>query len=145
VRGVSVRVRFAYVLLAVATLLAGSASGQDPRASSAQAAARQFLLLIDRNDAKASWDVAGKRFQDAIDAPRWAHALDAVRLPLGAVVQRTLLSTQFTQALPDSAQEGDFAILLYRTTFAKKSDGSESVTLERGSGGVWRVVGYLIR
>ena len=143
-RGVSTQVRFALALLAVATLFAGAALGQDPRASAAQAAARQFLLLTDRSDAKASWNAAAKQFQGAITMPRWAQALEAVRLPLGAVAERTLLSTAFMRTLPGSGQDGDFATLLYRTSFAK-TERSESVTVERESDGVWRVVGYFIR
>ncbi len=139
------RARFALALLVVATLLAIPASGQDPRASAAQAAARQFLLLTDHGDAKASWDAAAKQFQIAITPLRWAQALNKVRQPLGEVVDRALLSTRFLRKLPGSAQEGDFVVLLYRTSFAKKAEGSESVTLERGADGVWRVVGYLIR
>jgi hypothetical protein len=144
-RCVSMRACCALALLVVATLLAIPASAQDPRASAAQVAARQFLKLTDRGDAKASWDAAAKQFQEAITVQRWAQALASVRRPLGEVADRTLLSTRFLQKLPDSVREGDFVVLLYRTNFAKKVDGSESVTLERGVDGVWRVVGYLIR
>jgi hypothetical protein len=139
------RARFALALLVVATLLAMPANAQDPRASGAQAAARQFLLLTDRGDAKASWDAAARQFQDAITPQRWAQALASVRKPLGEVVDRALLSTRFVRTLPGSTKEGDFAVLLYRTSFAKRTNGSESVTLERGVDGAWRVVGYLIR
>ena len=84
-RVVSIRARVAAALLAAAVLLAAPASAQDPRASEAQIAARQFLLLTDRGDAKASWEGSGKMFQDAITEPRWAAALGGVRPPLGAV------------------------------------------------------------
>jgi hypothetical protein len=52
-----------------------------------------------------------------------------------------MLSTTFTKQLPDGS-EGEFALVLFRTAFAKKADHRETVMLERESDGVWRVIGY---
>jgi Protein of unknown function (DUF4019) len=122
----------------------GSAAAQDPRATSAQIQARNWLELTDGGDALASWKAAGKKFQDAITAERWADSLKQVRPPLGATSERTLLSTQFTKGF-SGAPEGDYVLLTFRSNFANKTDSRETVTLEREGDGVWRVIGYFIR
>jgi len=122
----------------------GSAFAQDPRATAAQKEARSWLELTDKDDAVASWKAAGKQFQNAISADKWADSLKQVRPPLGEVVERTLLSTQFTTSFP-GAPVGDYTLLVFRSSFAKKIDSRETVTLQREADGAWRVIGYLIR
>lgn len=141
----STRSLCALALISLALLTAGDTLAQDPRASAAQRAAREFLAFTDRSDAKASWQAAGKQFQNAISETRWAESLREVRPPFGAMVERTLLSTQFTNNFPGAAGEGDYALLVFRSNFAKRTDGRETVTLEREADGAWRVIGYLIR
>jgi hypothetical protein len=121
----------------------GSAVAQDPRATTAQKEARRWLELTDHGDAAASWRDAGKKFQNAITADRWADSLKDVRPPLGELVDRTVLSTQLTRQIP-GAPDGDYALLEIRTSFAKKTDTRETVTLEREADGAWRVIGYFI-
>jgi hypothetical protein len=121
-----------------------SASAQDPRATTAQKEARSWLELTDRGDAQASWNAAGKQFQNAITAEKWGDALKQVRPPLGALSERALMSTKFTNSFP-GAPDGDYALLVFRSSFAKKTDSSETVTLQREADGAWRVIGYFIR
>ena len=142
---VSLRACRAVALLGAVLLLTSFAHAQDPRASAAQGAARQFLALTDRGDAKASWQSAGKQFQNGITSIRWAIALDKVRTPVGEVVDRALLSTEFLRTFPGAASEGDYVIVQYRTSFAKLTGARESLTLEREADGAWRVIGYVIR
>jgi len=67
-----------------------------------------------------------------------------VRPPLGALSQRAALATQFRKNFP-GAPDGEYAIVVFRTTFAKKMDARETLTLEHEADGVWRVIGYFIR
>ena len=120
------------------------ASAQDPRGTAAQKEALTWLALTDRDDAAASWRASGKKFQSAITADKWAEALRQVRPPLGALVERSVQSTQITKNIP-GAPDGDYALLVFRTSFARKTDSSEHLTLEREADGAWRVIGYLIR
>jgi hypothetical protein len=122
----------------------GSALAQDPRGTIAQKEARSWLELTDRGDTLASWSAAGKQFQNAISADKWADSLKQVRPPLGALVERTMLSTQFTTSFP-GAPDGDYVLVLFRSSFANKIDSRETVTLEHEADGTWRVIGYLIR
>ncbi len=135
------------VLRALAALtLVGAlpAAAQDPMTSAAQKAARDWLALVDANDAAGSWKAAGERYRKALTEEAWAKALAEARAPLGAVQQRTMLETTFQDHL-DEGPKGDFAMVLFRTSYEKRADGRESVTLEREADGAWHVIGYYIR
>jgi len=135
------------VLAAVAGLaaagLASPLAAQDARSGAAQRAARDWLALTDRLDAAAAWNAAGAKFKAASPVDHWSSALGQVRGPLGETTARTIESTRFAKSLP-GFPEGDYAVVVFRTTFAKKPmTGRETVTLEL-EGGAWRVVGYAI-
>jgi hypothetical protein len=132
-------------LAAILCLVAGASFAQDPRAALAQNAAREWLAHTDSVDATASYDAAGAKFREAVTVDRWTDALQRARAPLGALERRTIFETTFENALPDGGARGEFAMVLYRTVFAKKADSVETVTLEREKDGVWRVIGYYIR
>src|SRR4029450_4990552 len=80
-----------------------------------------------------------------ITSAEWADAMAKGRAPLGAVVQRAVAETAFDKAKSDNGAEFEVALVRYRTSFAKKVDISETITLEHDPNGVWRVIGYLIR
>jgi Protein of unknown function (DUF4019) len=133
-------------VLAVGALLAANVSfAQDPRAITAQRVARDWLALTDKADAAGSRDAAGAKFKEAVNVDNWADALAKARVPLGETEQRAVLSTKFDTTLPDGGPTGDFVLIIYRTSFAKKPESTETVTLERESDGNWRVIGYFIR
>jgi len=132
-------------LVATACLLAGGAFAQDPKSILAQKAAREWLAKTDKVDAAASYDAAGAKFKEAVTVDRWTEALQKARGPLGALDQRSIFQTTFDKKLPDGGPEGEYALVMYRTAFAKKADSVETVTLEREKDGVWRVIGYFIR
>jgi hypothetical protein len=134
----------ALLALGVGLLCAGPLAAQDPRASLVQETARAWLADTDRGDAAQSWKNAGKQFHDAITVERWAESLQRVRLPLGALSQRAQIGTQFHKNIP-GAPDGEYAVVLFRTTFAKKLNSRETVTLEHEPDGAWRVIGYLIQ
>lgn len=119
------------------------AMAQDPRVSEAQAAARDWLVLTDAGNATASYAAAGEKYRTVLTAEQWTKALESVRTPLGAVAQRTFASGQTGK--PQGAPDGDYAMVVFRTAFAAKTDTAETVTLEREADGKWRVIGYSIR
>ena len=123
--------------------LAPLALAQDPRASTAQAAAREWLAIADRLDAEAAYEAAGPRFRAALTPARWNDAVKLIRFPLGAVLQRSVQSTAFTRKLPGQP-DGDYALIGFRTSWANRSVGRELVTLEFVDGR-WQVAGYVIR
>ena len=136
--------RRALAAIALVALVATPLHAQDPRASSAQRAAREWLAYTDALDAPASWQRAGKKFQNAVAVDKWTEALTQERGPRGKTEQRTVLSTEFPRQIP-GFDEGDYALVIFRTAFEKRIESEESLTLEREPDGVWRVVGYYIR
>ena len=131
------------LVLLLSWLAIGPALAQSPEAGAAQKAARDFLALTDRGDSASAQRAAGEKFRSAMTAEQWAQALRSVREPLGAATQRTLAATRFTKSFP-GVGDGEYALLHFRTTFAKKAGARETVTLERESDGTWRVIGYAI-
>jgi hypothetical protein len=121
-----------------------AAHAQDPKASVVAAVARDWLAIVDRADAAAAFARAGQRFRTAMPAAQWAEALQKQRTARGAVIRRTAIGTTFQPRIPNMPP-GEFAVLLFRTSFDKDPGASETVTLERESDGNWRVVGYHIR
>jgi hypothetical protein len=122
----------------------GTAAAQDPRASMVQKVARSWLELTDRGDALASWNAAGKQFQNQMNSRIWATSLKRMRAPLGAAVERALVSTRFTRKFSAAARDGDYALLEFRVSFANKQYSRETLALEQESDGAWRVIGYTI-
>jgi hypothetical protein len=118
---------------------------QDPRATAATAAARDWLALVDREDVAGSYKAAGAKFRKALGEKEWIAANAKERRPRGAVGARTLFQTALNAKVPESYGPGEYALLGFRTSFAKQMDARETVTLERESDGVWRVIGYFVR
>lgn len=134
----------ALLVLGIGLFCAGPLAAQDPRASVVQETARAWLADTDRGNAAQSWQNAGQQFRNAITVERWAESLKAVRPPLGALSQRAQIGTQFRKNI-SGGPDGEYSIVLFRTTFSKKMDARETVTLEHEADGAWRVIGYLIQ
>ena len=131
--------------LALAPLAAvGSGRAQDPRAGFVVAAARGWLELVDRADIAGSHARAGAKFRNVVSDKQWVVAYERERRPRGALGQRALYQTRFGTRLPDTPGEGEYASLVFRTSFANQPAAIETVTVERESDGEWRVVGYVI-
>ena len=140
----SVRSTLRHALLALAlACCAATALAQDPASTTVQGIARDWLALTDAGNAAGSWDAAARQFKSAITRDGWVAALKKARDPFGKLERRTVLSTSFANSFP-GAPDGNYAIVLFRASFAKKTDATETVTLERESDGAWRVVGYFI-
>lgn len=131
-------------LTCFALFAAVAAHAQDPRATAAQAAARAWLTLVDKGEVDAAYAASGKKFQEQLDAEGWRTAVAKAREPLGAFVNRTAVVTRFDTKFP-GGPDGDYAQILFESEYADGQQIHETVTLERESDGVWRVMGYLIR
>ncbi|WCT72104.1 DUF4019 domain-containing protein [Sphingomonas naphthae] len=142
--GVSV-MTFALGLLALVALpqIASSPSSLSAAASTAQdvevvAAARQWLVLVDEGRWDDSYAASGAAFRKLNTAQVWATVSQKVRVPLGAVISRTLVSQENLPAPPDG-----YEVVKFRTRFANKAEAVETVALDREDGN-WRVVGVTI-
>jgi len=131
----------AFVALAVAMSLPVSA--QDARSSEVQDAARDWLALADKMDGPATYAAAGAKFTARMPLERWSKALKDARTPLGANTRRTVVSTQFTDKV-QGQPKGDYALILFRSSFTNREFTQERLTLEKTAKG-WQVIGYFIR
>ena len=131
--------------VAVAALVAAmpAAWAQDPKNAIVQKEARAWLALADLDDGPGSWKAAGKKFQYAMSSAEWTEALAQVRKPIGKALQRAMISTTFDSKFP-GAPEGTYAHVEFRTAFTNRTEGGETITLEREADGAWRVIGYSI-
>ncbi|MDQ2686592.1 MAG: DUF4019 domain-containing protein [Armatimonadota bacterium] len=112
----------------------------------AEKAAQSWLALLDSAKYAQSWKTAAPVFQKATTADFWATTVQAVREPLGKLQSRTGAGgqSQYRRTLP-GAPDGDYWILRYHSTFAKKQKAMESVTTMRTPDGQWKVSGYYIQ
>jgi hypothetical protein len=129
--------------LCVVLTVSGSALAQDPRGAIVQKAARDWLAMTDNANALGSWNAAGSKFKESTTVKQWGVTLSQSRAPYGARDQRAVLSTSFSTKL-EGVPEGEYAIIMFRTSFANRADSRETMTLERGADGEWRVIGYVI-
>ena len=140
------RRRLIQASLACAALAAsGIVAAQDPRTGQAQVAARDWLAKADKLDAQASYAAAGGKFREPITLAQWSAAIAQVRSPLGEVAQRAIVETAFDKVKSDGGADVEIVMFRFRTSFAKRPEATEVLTLEHEADGVWRVIGYEIR
>lgn len=103
-----------------------------------EAAAREWLALVDASNWAKSWRETGTSFRRLNTVEAWTTASEQAREPLGVPHARSLLTHDTVPAPPYG-----YEVMRFRTDFAAKPHVVETVTLEREAGG-WKVVGYLI-
>jgi len=103
----------------------------------------KWLSTIDSGNYEQSWQEADQFFQSELSKGSWANALNTVRKPLGKVLTREEIKRENHTALP-GVPKGEYMIIQYQTSFAKKSTAIETVTLTKNNG-QWRPVGYFIK
>ena len=142
-----------FVMLSFAFAILALSSGPavvPPAATAAQAASVAVIesdaasaarLWLEQGDAS-NWDAAyagtSAAFHSNNTAAHWADVSRQVRVPLGALVSRVLLSDDDVPTPPSGAR-----IVKFRTTFANKSSAIETVAMVR-EGGAWKVTGIYL-
>ena len=106
--------------------------------SAAVRSAREWLVLGDQGRWKDGWLGTSESFRKVNTVERWSEVSQQVRVPLGALISRTLLSQDSVPAPPAGVE-----VVKFRTSFANKADAIETVSLAR-EGGDWRVVGIYL-
>ncbi len=121
------------------TLLADEAAEK-----AAQAAAEQWLSLVDQGLYAESWQTAATYFKNAVPEMQWLQSMKGARQPLGKMISRRLKSATFTKSLP-GAPDGQYVVIQYATSFENKASAIETVTPMRDPDRQWRVSGYFIK
>jgi len=128
------------LLAALATL---GAADPDPTAE-ATAAARGWLSVVDAGQYGESWDEAAALFKQHISKSQWERAVGDVRKQTGALNTRELESAQPAHQLP-GVPDGDYVVIVYRSSFVAAPVATETVTPMRDADGHWRVAGYFVK
>jgi DNA-binding CsgD family transcriptional regulator len=101
-------------------------------------AARDWLALVDAGKWEESWAATAQSFRSLNTVGAWRSASEKVRVPLGQVLSRTLISEQNTPAPPNG-----YRTVLFRTDFANKRGATETISLDRENDG-WKIVGIYV-
>lgn len=130
--------------LAVFALSPSASPSATPVASPAkvesQAAqlARRWLEMGDAADWSGSYAATGATFRKLNTLAVWTSVSEKVRVPLGKLVSRTLISTDEVPTPPNGS-----TVIKFRTRFANKAEAVETVALAREEGD-WKVVGVYL-
>ncbi len=134
---------FAGIVL-MSTLAVGAAHAAVPAdAVLAVKAADAWLATVDSGQYGTSWKQASPLFQAAMSEQAWDQALQGVRTPLGKLLSRSVVDTQYTTEMP-GAPDGQYWAILEQASFEHKAQASEAVILMK-VGNDWKVAGYHIR
>ena len=133
-------------LVVVAVVILGAvpaAQAQSPE-DAAQAAATQWLLLLDAGQYAATWEQASQGFKRAVTQPQWEQAVSRAREPFGKFLSRKVKSRTYTTTLP-GAPDGMYVTVVFDSAFERKAAAVETAVMTLDGDGVWRVAGSFIR
>lgn len=124
----------------VATAPIVSAAVTDAADPAVEAAAREWLAMLDRNDWEASYRATGAQFRQLNTLQVWTNVSEQVRARFGALRPgtRTLVSQELVPAPP-----AGYWIVKFRASYANQADTLETLSLAR-EGDAWRVVGITL-
>jgi hypothetical protein len=133
--------------LSIACSLTAAEESTMPTVTNAQLeasaiATQAWLDKIDKGQYGESWDNGADLLKLTMTKDDWQKLLEKTRKPLGAVKSRQV-SDQRVAKNPKGLPAGDYIVMVYKTTFAKKANATELVTLFLQEG-EWRVLTYQI-
>jgi len=122
-----------------------SAEGQQNEAQAfkelaARVAAERWLAILDAGEYGKAWDQCAKAFRDKVTREQWVEGIPKTRGPLGAAKSRQADVSSYKSSLP-GMPEGEYVTVRFATTFEKKDNAQELVTMVY-EGGAWRPLGY---
>ena len=85
-------------------------------------------------------------FKGLVTQEQWRDKLTAVRVPLGKVITRGVLSSSYNTILP-GAPDGEYVVLQFETQFENKKTAVETVimVLENKESDEWKLTSYFIK
>jgi Protein of unknown function (DUF4019) len=120
--------------------------GADPHAAEELAAERQalgFLGYLDHGRYADSYAYTGILIRNQLDREAFATKVEQARANTGTLQSRELVDAGYTTSVP-GAPQGQYVVLHYHSSFAKRPDTLETLTLALAKG-YWRVDGWYIK
>jgi hypothetical protein len=105
----------------------------------AQVAAELWLADLDRGDYTACWERAAPRLREREQRQSWQRALELSRAAMGPIIGRALAESHPGKA---TAGRQPFVNLVFRVDRSSGRSAGEFISVERGTDGQWRVLGY---
>ena len=125
--------------------LTGCGTKVDPEVEkAATTSALQWLELVDKQDYAGSWSHAAEIFKKTVTKGQWEAQIRAVRMPLGKLVSRELMSRNYAVSLP-GMPKGEYLVCQYKASFESGKHVAEIVTPALEEDGEWRVSGYYVK
>ena len=132
------------MLIFIAGLSGVGIAADQGKEQEAVKAAETWLQLIDNGVYAQSWSQAASYFKTAVNDSQWEQTLKAVRGPLGKILTRKLISSQYLTSVP-GAPDGEYVVIQFETSFENKKSAVETITPMLDKDGIWRVSGYYIK
>ena len=102
-----------------------------------EAAAEDWLALLDARDWQASYDATAQSFREANTLTLWRETATGVQGRLGETVSRKLIGTD------DVPSPQEIVIVKYRTDYANRTGAIETVSMVQEDG-IWKVAGIYV-
>ena len=125
----------------ISVLVNACVSDEIKSVESPQSAAEAFLILIDQGNYEESWAVTSALLRAKVEQDDWAKHLGNTRRPLGTLNHREVGSIEFHDSL-EEMPDGEYAILIFDSSFANNDSASEVVGLVLDDESTWRGSGY---
>lgn len=106
-------------------------------------ASLSWLAVIDAGEYSESWEETSTLFQSAVSKSDWVKQIRRARGSLGSLSTRAHNQAILATELP-AAPDGNYIVITYDSSFAKKASATETHTLYQESDGSWRTAGYFI-
>jgi hypothetical protein len=131
---------FLFSAVALAAMNRAHADADPALVNEALAAAHGWLAQIDSGKYEESYDAGCLAFHNKVTQVQWTTVLKSLRPPLGTVVSRKVVKTEYK---PDGLEglQGECMVITYNTAFSKVPTDLEIVVLKREDG-QWRGAGY---
>jgi hypothetical protein len=106
-------------------------------------AAERWLAMLDKEQYGKAWDECATLFRQRVTREQWVKSLPKTRGVAGKVKARRSELSSYKTSLP-GAPDGEYVSVRFSTSFEKKDDAKELMTMvfEKGA---WRPVGYGIQ
>jgi hypothetical protein len=114
-----------------------------PREEHARYAGERWLAMLDRTAYGDTWQLAADMFRLQITAGQWEESMRQLRQEVGPVQHRELIAARHETRIPN-APAGDYVIFMYNTSFSHRPNMTETLTMQQGADGVWRMAGYFV-
>ena len=113
---------------------------QSVKEMAARLAAEQWLAVVDSGQYGKAWEQSARRFRENVTQQQWVESLPKTRGALGPVKSRRVEVASYKSSLP-GMPTGDYVTVRFATSFDKKDNAQEMVTLVFEDG-TWRPLGY---